>query len=396
MPNQLVLNKPRIDSRGCLVVSGYATRAGVFDYYIDGKIQGVYRSTEEVFKDESIRGLIGAAITVEHPEKFINAKDFKGDGVVGVVLDAKPSGNFISIEDLFYDAQAVSKAIADGYTELSCGYNARLVESKGTYEGKEYAYEQKDITYNHVSLVKEGRAGKDVKLYLDSKEILVSDISSISTLDNKLSVFIADMKEKDTIESNSNPIDKNMFDIVIDGLTYKTEDANLVKSVNGLIQRAKDLEKNHQDTSKLQELKDSAIATEAKLTLENSELRTKVDALMQDMKSKDSNLEETIRTWLMVLPELGNQHLDAAIPLKQVRRDYIQRKMPDLRKDISDELVAELFTLVQAKDSKEATSPVEKLMQTSTVRTQDSAASVAPLGDRIAAKRAERLNKGVS
>ncbi len=393
MPS-LVLNKPRIDSRGCLVVSGYATRAGVFDYYIDGKIQGVYRSTEEVFKDESIKGLIGAAITVEHPEKFINAKDFKGDGVVGVVLDAKPSGNFISIEDLFYDAQAVSKAIADGYTELSCGYNARLVESKGIYEGKEYSYEQKDITYNHVSLVKEGRAGKDVKLYLDSKEILVSDVSSISTLDNKLTVFIADMKESSIVESDSNPIDKSMFDIVIDGLTYKTEDANLVKSVNGLIQRAKDLEKGHQDTSKLQELKDSAIATEAKLTLENSELKTKVDNLMQDMKSKDSNLEESIRTWLMVLPELGDKHLDAAIPLNQVKRDYIQRKMPDLRKDISDELVAELFTLVQAKDSKEASiSPVEKLMQTSTVRTEDST-SVAPLADRIAAKRSERL-KGV-
>lgn len=394
MPNQLVLNKPRIDSRGCLIVSGYATRVGVFDYYIDGKIQGVYRSAEEVFKDDSIKGLTGAAITVEHPENFINAKDFKGDGVVGLVLDAKPSGNFIKVEDLFYDAQAVSKAIADGYTELSCGYNARLVESKGTYEGKDYAYEQKDITYNHVSLVKEGRAGKDVRLYLDSKEILVSNISSVSTLDNKITKFIADMKENHVIESSSNPIDKDMFDIVIDGLTYKTEDANLVKSVNGLIQRAKDLEKGHQDTSKLQELKDSAIATEAKLTLENSELKTKVDALMQDMKSKDSNLEESIRTWLMVLPELGDKHLDAGIPLNQVKRDYIQRKMPDLRKDISDELVAELFTLVQAKDSKEASiSPVEKLMQTSTVRTEDTAVA-APLGDRIAAKRAERL-KGV-
>lgn len=400
MPQQLVLNKPRIDTRGCLVVEGYATRAGVFDYYLDGKLQGVYRSEEEVFKDSSIKGLIGAAITIDHPSEFVNSADFKKETVVGVVLDAKVSAPFVAIDVLFYDAKAVAQAIGSGYTELSCGYSAKLIKNQGNYGGIDHSYEQQDITYNHVSLVKEGRAGKDVKLYLDSKEIEVNDKASVFTINDDALVIIADIKDKLILESSSNTTDIIMeFEIIIDGLTYRTNDANLAKSVNGLVAKLNDIAASKQDLSKVQEVKDAAIATEAKLTLENSELKTKVESLIKDASTRQSELEESIRTWLAVLPELGEKHLDAAVPLQQIKRDYIQRKMPDLRKDISDELVAELFTLIQAKDSKESgLSPVEKLISTTSVESktiEDSKADAVSFSDRMAQKRAQRA-KGVS
>lgn len=397
MPQQLILNKPRIDTRGCLRVEGNATRAGVFEYYIDKKIQGVYRSEEEVLSEASLKGLIGAGITIDHPKNDVSAQDYKKNEVVGIVLDAKPAPPFVYIDVMFYDAKSVASAIADGYRELSCGYKAKLVKNQGFYDNLEHSYEQKNIIYNHVSLVKEGRAGSDVRLFLDSKEMEVSDKSSVSTINDDVFAIIADIKDKLILESNSINTDVIMHEIIIDGLTYKTEDANLVKSVNGLISKLNDIPASKEEIVKMQKISDAAIATEARLTLENSELKSQVESLLNDSKAKQDEIEESIRTWLAVLPELGEKHLDAAIPLQQVKRDYIQKKMPDLRKDISDELVAELFTLVQAKDAKEPSiSPVEKLLSTTKVEVktiEDSKDDTISFSDRMAAKRLQRAKE---
>ena len=50
---------------------------------------------------------------------------------------------------------------------LSCGYTLNLDEESGVYNGQPYTHRQRDIKYNHLAIVKAGRAG-NARLNLDS------------------------------------------------------------------------------------------------------------------------------------------------------------------------------------------------------------------------------------
>ena len=50
--------------------------------------------------------------------------------------------------------------------ELSCGYNLRLDETPGVWEGQPYDAIQRDIEINHLALVDKARAGEQARLNL--------------------------------------------------------------------------------------------------------------------------------------------------------------------------------------------------------------------------------------
>jgi len=55
--------------------------------------------------------------------------------------------------------------------ELSCGYEAQVLPIAGEHPGEgHYDAVQKNIRYNHLSIVPRGRAGDNVKLKLDAKQ----------------------------------------------------------------------------------------------------------------------------------------------------------------------------------------------------------------------------------
>jgi len=92
---------------------------------------------------------------------------------------------FIEVDGEFIKALTLTifdeKAIMDaesGKVELSCGYEARLEEAPGVYEGEAYDVRQRDIVYNHVSIVDEGRAGPQVRLRLDSNDAILESIAN--------------------------------------------------------------------------------------------------------------------------------------------------------------------------------------------------------------------------
>jgi len=98
-------------------------------------------------------------------------------GVIGqdVYFDAI-DGDGVLKGNIKVFSQAMASLIANGKTELSCGYRCRYEYAPGTFKGQAYDYVQRSIRGNHLALVENGRMGPDVAVQdhlvftIDSKE----------------------------------------------------------------------------------------------------------------------------------------------------------------------------------------------------------------------------------
>ncbi len=166
-----------ITPEGYLVCDAFATRTGVFDYHdADGNLIRELRPPEEVFSDQSLASLAMQPITFLHPgEKIVTTDNIRRlqVGVTGEnithddeVVKCRVKITDKAVIEYVQDMRARGKGV-----ELSCGYRADLAPISGEHptEGH-YDAVQKNIRYNHVAIVAQGRAGEKIKLQLDQKE----------------------------------------------------------------------------------------------------------------------------------------------------------------------------------------------------------------------------------
>lgn len=116
--------------------------------------------------------LVMAPLTNDHPNEAVNPGNVKQlqIGVVGEQIQPEED-QFIAAHVTVMDAAAI-KDVESGVVELSCGYDCDEDETPGTYMGEAYDLIQRNIRYNHVALVPRGRAGREVKLRLDSQDAI--------------------------------------------------------------------------------------------------------------------------------------------------------------------------------------------------------------------------------
>ncbi len=113
-----------------------------------------------------------APLTNDHPNVAVTSQNVKKFqvGIVGEQIEPAENiylGSMVTI----MDADAI-RDVEAGVEELSCGYDCQIDEAPGEYEGQPYDVIQRMIRYNHVALVPKGRAGRNVKLRLDSQEAI--------------------------------------------------------------------------------------------------------------------------------------------------------------------------------------------------------------------------------
>lgn len=171
-------NKFELTPEGFIKTKAYLTRVGVFDYYEDGvKIRNL-RPKSEVFDADSLKTLEMKPLTFNHPEEMVkntNIANYQvgtiGEDIQTIETD---KGSFVEATVVITHKDAVqyvlNKHKMGEAIELSCGYTVQEDKTPGM-DDKEGKYDviQRNIRYNHVSIVPEGRAGKEVKLLLDSK-----------------------------------------------------------------------------------------------------------------------------------------------------------------------------------------------------------------------------------
>ncbi len=158
-------------------------RVGVQTYRrADGSTRRELRHPDDVFAAESLAKITTSTpATVGHPGVFLDATNTRDYRVGHVSGRVRADGQYLAAELTIDDAAALARVDAGELVEISAGYTVDLDETPGEYLGQRYDARQKSITFNHVALLPAGagRAGRDVKLRLDSDSAILVDMAVI-------------------------------------------------------------------------------------------------------------------------------------------------------------------------------------------------------------------------
>jgi hypothetical protein len=157
-------------AEGFLRDSPILTRVGVFPYKRqDGTTRYELRPPDEVFHADTLASLQGIPITDGHPG-LVNARNAKQHTVGAVLSEGRQDGQNTVGDVVVHD----TSPIAAGKKDLSCGYTLTLDETPGNWNGQRYDAVQRNIRYNHLALVRAGRAG-NARLNLDAADADLSN-----------------------------------------------------------------------------------------------------------------------------------------------------------------------------------------------------------------------------
>lgn len=143
-------------------------RVGVFPYQkADGSIEMEAKLPQDLLADATVESANNKAITNNHPNELVNAKNFKMYGKGFTADNAHSDGNNLRVDMTITDADLIG-AIKNGKQELSIGFMTEVVPQAGNYQGMQYDSMQRNIEINHVAVVERGRAGHSVRITGDS------------------------------------------------------------------------------------------------------------------------------------------------------------------------------------------------------------------------------------
>lgn len=157
---------------GFLIVPAVIAKKMILDYPEYGRKEFI---GDAIFEKTFLDSANGCPVTLEHPERFgvpenVDKRNFS-EHVVGIVIDPvadKESGEVRANIKLF-DADVISLVKSGIVRELSQGYVCELNFNTGEFNGEKYDAEQKNILLNHIAIVKNGRAGKNVTILNSTK-----------------------------------------------------------------------------------------------------------------------------------------------------------------------------------------------------------------------------------
>ena len=158
------------------------------------KIYNVYCPKEEL--EKAIPTFNNLPLTREHIE--VDVENVPKEKIVGSLGDhASFEYPYLKNNLIIYDKKDIDLVMSGKKKELSCGYRYTPVQQSGEVDGQHYDFVMRDIIGNHVALVKQGRAGRDVMVADSSKGIL-------ETIKEKImAVFDNDLEAKqELVEDN--------------------------------------------------------------------------------------------------------------------------------------------------------------------------------------------------
>jgi hypothetical protein len=160
---------PEKTSQGYLKANAYVTRIGVFKYLLpNGSVRKELRPPDEVFDHNSLNSLSEVPVTNDHPPQMLDTRNTKKYAVGWTSRNVEKEASFVRTGVTITDQDTIDEIASGKKQETSCGYTCALDENPGEWEGEEYDAVQRDIVYNHVAVVEQGRAGPSVRVHMDS------------------------------------------------------------------------------------------------------------------------------------------------------------------------------------------------------------------------------------
>lgn len=307
-----------LQPNGFLNIMANLTRTGVFVYFEktpDGTIRVIrqLRHPDEVFAEKTLKTLMGLPTTNLHPKGPVSPKNAR-DLVVGMTsdkpkkikLDGDPE-SYVQQQVTFFDSTAIQQIKDGDRRELSLGYTCELDEAPGDWNGVPYDFIQRNITYNHLSLVDRARGGAKCKVILDGEKEqhdICDGLSISETLEEseEMRTFILDGREF-KVEDDTYSLLKGMVadsdeaKLKLD--TKQVEMDKMQAKVDSLEAKAKE-EKSDSVLAEEKENFDAAVAvkvdllTKAKVILVDADLTGLTDRQVKDKVIKHCKPEIVI------------------------------------------------------------------------------------------------------
>jgi uncharacterized protein len=338
------IEKYELTPEGYLRCWSTIARTGVQMYTdADGSVRREYRPETEVASPESLASFAGKAITLEHPPVLLdsaNTKDYQiGFSGTEVVYD----NGFVRAVMTITDQDAIERIMRGDAKEVSAGYRVNYEANAGvTDSGENYDGIQKEISGNHIAVVRRGRAGPQVKLHLDRLD--AADPSLITPIE----------EPSMTAKVNFDGAEFEVTESVALAVTKEREDAKMsyegMKKKYDELQAAADSMKADMASmeKEMKAKQDSAEGRADALAEENTALKADLDSAKQ--VNVDSLVEERI-----ALIDQARTSLDSAFDFAgKSAREIMEASIKAVRGDAdlsvrSDDYITAMFdTLVEA------------------------------------------------
>ena len=367
-----ILNKYIDERTGYLHIKARVSRSGIQDYLgmelgVDGldpyATYKVYRPKEEVIKEDSLKTLINAPVTNEHPTDFVN-KDNSNELAkgVGVTYNVVEDGNISIVEsDLIVQDKDLIKEIENGKNEISLGYEQNLIKEEGEFEGEKYQFKQTDIKINHIALVDKGRCGDKCKILTDSN------------------VNIIEYKTNERITMPKS--------IIVDGISHEVTDC-VAKHIASLNTKIADME------TKVEKLDEELEVAEAKMDAMEEENKGLKDSLAKS-PTTDSMINDAINAKLKLIDTAKKLSLDCKVvdSNESIKKAIIGKQYPKLSLDGKSEvyinaLVDSIEEILEDEEENKQKADESEKKATDGFKQKDGAINDADVAKRIADKKA--------
>jgi hypothetical protein len=172
------LGKVERTPQGGARVPAALTRTGVFTYRnADGSQRREYRPAEEVFRADSLATLRSAPVT-DGAHVWVDGKNWRKVSCGHVAEgSARQDADLLVSELVIQDGDVLDAVDSGQRADISCGYTVDYDPTPGVFEGQPYDGVQRNIRYNHVTLLGagQGRAGSRAGLRLDANDAVQDD-----------------------------------------------------------------------------------------------------------------------------------------------------------------------------------------------------------------------------
>lgn len=155
---------------GYLRIKATFARTGLQRYRRqDGSEAVEYRPEEEVSKQDALLSLANLPVTLEHPPELLTpdtCREYQR-GHTGSSVEYRTPFAYGVVT--VTDREAIEAVKRGDAREVSVGYRVKFDSTPGvTPDGQRYDGVQREISGNHVAIVRKGRAGPEVRLHMDS------------------------------------------------------------------------------------------------------------------------------------------------------------------------------------------------------------------------------------
>lgn len=169
--DKLTIDEKRRTHDGYLTVNARVARAGNVQIYTGSEVGKphmstvrVFRPTDEVFSEDTMRSFAHRPVTLGHPSESVTSRNW--DGIAKGWSDGEVArdGDFVRVSMLLADSVTI-QAVEDGTRELSMGYDCTLDWTAGVSpSGEAYDAVQRGIRSNHIAVVQQARGGRELRL----------------------------------------------------------------------------------------------------------------------------------------------------------------------------------------------------------------------------------------